>query len=176
MESKKKKKRSQNNIPSTTLPNVHQHLRTSTWLADITPPLTLPSQSSDIFDCSGAHTPGALFWTQPTKAPSLSEDQTMAIHASMRYCLFDRRNSSAVLRKLVLCVNGNIQRLYSSATRKENEVELGDSTLSAPNFVSSLKSRSTKVPDKTLPTKTYSTFHSECVNTGSSLDFLSHVS
>ncbi|XP_059209217.1 molybdenum cofactor biosynthesis protein 1 isoform X2 [Centropristis striata] len=66
----------------------------------------------------------------------------MATHASVCCRLFDRRTS---FRKLFFQrVNGNIERLYSGATHKENELELGDSTSSAPNFASSLKTRSSK--------------------------------
>ncbi|XP_031177209.2 molybdenum cofactor biosynthesis protein 1 isoform X2 [Sander lucioperca] len=70
----------------------------------------------------------------------------MATHASMCYRLFDRHTSSTHFRKLfVQCLNGNIQRPYSGATHKENELELGDSTASsAPNFDSSLKTRSSQ--------------------------------
>ncbi|XP_035530106.1 molybdenum cofactor biosynthesis protein 1 isoform X1 [Morone saxatilis] len=68
----------------------------------------------------------------------------MATHASMCCRLFDRHNSLTHFRKLVQCVNGDIQRLYSSATHKENKLELGDSTLSAPNLAASPKTRSTQ--------------------------------
>ncbi|XP_031732686.1 molybdenum cofactor biosynthesis protein 1 isoform X1 [Anarrhichthys ocellatus] len=64
----------------------------------------------------------------------------MATHASMCCRLFGRHASLPHFRKLFgQRVNG---RLYSSATHKENEAELGDSTSSAANFSSSLKTRS----------------------------------
>ncbi|KAL3048921.1 hypothetical protein OYC64_008411 [Pagothenia borchgrevinki] len=66
----------------------------------------------------------------------------MTSHASMCCRLFDRQRSSKHFRKLFIqCVNGNIQRLYSGATHKENALELGDSTSSAANFASSVKAR-----------------------------------
>ncbi|XP_032356567.1 molybdenum cofactor biosynthesis protein 1 isoform X2 [Etheostoma spectabile] len=70
----------------------------------------------------------------------------MATYASMCYRLFDRHKSSTHFRKLfVQCLNGNIQRPYSGATHKENELELGDPTASsAPNFATSLKTRSSQ--------------------------------
>lgn len=70
----------------------------------------------------------------------------MATHANMCCRLFDRHNSLTHFRKLfVQCVNGSTQRLYSSAPHKENELELGDSTLAAPNFAASVKTRSRQV-------------------------------
>lgn len=74
----------------------------------------------------------------------------MATHARMCCRLFDRYYFPGNLRK-VLFTNGNIQRLHSNATHEENEFELGDSTLSARNFASSLKTQSRKVTEKTLP-------------------------
>ncbi|XP_044021843.1 molybdenum cofactor biosynthesis protein 1 isoform X1 [Siniperca chuatsi] len=66
----------------------------------------------------------------------------MATHASICCRLFDRHNSLTHFRKFfVQCVNGNTPRLYSSATHKENKLELGDSTLSAPNFAASRQER-----------------------------------
>ncbi|KAI4803931.1 hypothetical protein KUCAC02_025576 [Chaenocephalus aceratus] len=68
--------------------------------------------------------------------------RAMTAHASMCCRLFDRQRSSKHFRKLfVQCVNGNIQRLYSGATHKENALELGDSTSSDANFASSVKAR-----------------------------------
>ncbi|XP_038584379.1 molybdenum cofactor biosynthesis protein 1 isoform X2 [Micropterus salmoides] len=69
----------------------------------------------------------------------------MATHASMCCRLFNGHSSLTHFRKLFAqCVNGNTQRLYSSATHKENELELGNSTLSnaTPNFAASMKTRS----------------------------------
>ncbi|XP_050934029.1 LOW QUALITY PROTEIN: molybdenum cofactor biosynthesis protein 1 [Lates calcarifer] len=67
----------------------------------------------------------------------------MASHGSMFCRLFNSHNNLTKFRKLFAkCVNDNIQRPYSSVTHKENEVELGDSTLAAPNFAASLKTRS----------------------------------
>ncbi|XP_037603101.1 molybdenum cofactor biosynthesis protein 1 isoform X1 [Sebastes umbrosus] len=70
----------------------------------------------------------------------------MATHAASMCCrLFDRQPCLTQVRKLLVrCVNGNIQRLYSGATQKENQLELGDSTSSAANFTSPLKTRSTQ--------------------------------
>ncbi|XP_071327355.1 molybdenum cofactor biosynthesis protein 1 isoform X2 [Trachinotus anak] len=66
----------------------------------------------------------------------------MAAVGSMLHRLVDRRNSFIHFRKvLARCGNGTAQRPFSSATHKENEVELGDSTLAAPNFT---RSRSTQ--------------------------------
>ncbi|KAM9340917.1 molybdenum cofactor biosynthesis protein 1-like [Symphorus nematophorus] len=65
----------------------------------------------------------------------------MAAPASMCCRLFDRNYSLTHLRKLAQRVTGNIQRLYSSATHKENELEVGDSTLPAANFAAPLKTR-----------------------------------
>ncbi|XP_076605623.1 molybdenum cofactor biosynthesis protein 1 isoform X1 [Chaetodon auriga] len=65
----------------------------------------------------------------------------MATHASTRCRLLYRHNSLRNVRKLVQCVNRDIERLYSSATHKENKLELGDSTVSAANFALPLKSR-----------------------------------
>ncbi|KAK5885961.1 hypothetical protein CesoFtcFv8_017046 [Champsocephalus esox] len=66
----------------------------------------------------------------------------MTAHASMCCRLFDRQRSSTHFRKLfVQCVNGNIQRMYSGATHKENALALGDSTSSDANFASSVKAR-----------------------------------
>ena len=106
-------------------------------LADVTPPLILPSQTS-----------GRL--TRFTAAEELRVPKTttenlraMTSHASMCCRLFDRQRS---FRKLFIqCVNGNIQRLYSGATHKENALELGDSTSSAANFASSVKARTKQV-------------------------------
>lgn len=70
----------------------------------------------------------------------------MATNAGMYCRLFDRHNNVTHFRKvLVHCVNTNIQRLFSSATQKENELELGDSTSAAPNFTASPKTRSRQV-------------------------------
>ncbi|XP_070698825.1 molybdenum cofactor biosynthesis protein 1 isoform X2 [Pempheris klunzingeri] len=67
----------------------------------------------------------------------------MAARASMCCRLFDRHNGPTHFRKLFRqSGNGSVHRLYSSATHRENELELGDSTLSAPNFAASLKTRS----------------------------------
>ncbi|KAK9533278.1 hypothetical protein VZT92_008406 [Zoarces viviparus] len=64
----------------------------------------------------------------------------MATHASICCRLFGRHTSLPHFRKLFgQRVNG---RLYSSATHTENEAELGDSTSSAANLSSSLKTRS----------------------------------
>ncbi|XP_056250008.1 molybdenum cofactor biosynthesis protein 1 isoform X1 [Seriola aureovittata] len=66
--------------------------------------------------------------------------------------LFDRHSSLINFRKLfALCVNGNVQRPFSSATHKENEVELGDSTLAAPYFARSRSKQERLRNDNTLP-------------------------
>ncbi|KAF7655983.1 hypothetical protein LDENG_00047600 [Lucifuga dentata] len=70
----------------------------------------------------------------------------MAPHGTLCRRLLDRHNSirEALTNLGKLLVNMNILRRYSSATHKENEVELGHSTLAAPNFAASPKSRSEK--------------------------------
>ncbi|TKS86173.1 Molybdenum cofactor biosynthesis protein 1 [Collichthys lucidus] len=63
-------------------------------------------------------------------------------------------NTLTHVRKVSQCVSSNAQRLYSSATQKENELELGESTLSAGNFTASLKTGSREErlrDDSTLP-------------------------
>eukprot|EP00064_Thunnus_orientalis_P007785 superscaffoldBa00000883_g7807 len=78
----------------------------------------------------------------------------MATSASMCCRLFDRHKNVTHFRKvLVQCVNGNIQRLYSSATHKENELALGDSTSAAANFAASPKTRSRqeRLRDHSIP-------------------------
>ncbi|XP_042244414.1 molybdenum cofactor biosynthesis protein 1 isoform X2 [Thunnus thynnus] len=78
----------------------------------------------------------------------------MATNASMCCRLFDRHKNVTHFRKvLVQCVNGNIQRLYSSATHKENELALGDSTSAAANFAASPKTRSRqeRLRDHSIP-------------------------
>ncbi|XP_027130879.1 molybdenum cofactor biosynthesis protein 1 [Larimichthys crocea] len=77
----------------------------------------------------------------------------MAAHVSMCRRVFDF-NTLTHVRKVSQCVSGNAQRLYSSATQKENELELGESTLSAGNFTASLKTGSREErlrDDSTLP-------------------------
>ncbi|KAM7376610.1 hypothetical protein PAMP_006333 [Pampus punctatissimus] len=77
----------------------------------------------------------------------------MAANVSLCCRMFDRQKHATHLRKvLVQCVNGNIQRLYSS-THKENELELGDSTSAAPNFAVSPKTRSRqeRLRDHSIP-------------------------
>lgn len=65
----------------------------------------------------------------------------MAFQAAM-YCRFiDRQTSVTSFRNFGQCFKVDIQRLFSSATHKENELELTDSTLSAPNFAASPKTR-----------------------------------
>ncbi|XP_069578403.1 molybdenum cofactor biosynthesis protein 1 isoform X1 [Brachyistius frenatus] len=67
----------------------------------------------------------------------------MAAHASVYCRVFGRHSRLRNVRKLLArCVNGNSQRMYSSATHKENELELGHSTLTSPNFAASLKTGS----------------------------------
>nr|XP_046268627.1 molybdenum cofactor biosynthesis protein 1 isoform X2 [Scatophagus argus] len=68
----------------------------------------------------------------------------MTTHASMCCRLFVRQNSLTRLRKLVQCANLSIQRLCSSSTHEENELELRDSTSSALNSAASLKTRLNK--------------------------------
>ncbi|XP_034531205.1 molybdenum cofactor biosynthesis protein 1 isoform X2 [Notolabrus celidotus] len=65
----------------------------------------------------------------------------MATHSTVSCRLLNRLNT-LTLNKPLQSVHGDIQRLYSSATQKENELELGDSTLSASNFPAALKSSS----------------------------------
>ncbi|XP_042357252.1 molybdenum cofactor biosynthesis protein 1 isoform X2 [Plectropomus leopardus] len=65
----------------------------------------------------------------------------MSTHASTSCRLFVRRTGLTHFRKLQ-CINGNIQRPYSGATHKENKLELGVPSSSAPNFASNLKTRS----------------------------------
>nr|XP_015824634.2 molybdenum cofactor biosynthesis protein 1 isoform X1 [Nothobranchius furzeri] len=48
------------------------------------------------------------------------------------------------------CVNGVVQRTFSSATHEENEAEVRESTFSAPNFPSPLKTK-LKLNDNILP-------------------------
>ncbi|XP_072221383.1 molybdenum cofactor biosynthesis protein 1 isoform X1 [Leuresthes tenuis] len=67
----------------------------------------------------------------------------MAARTSMCCRWFNRHNTLRNFRKLFApCANGNVQRMYSSATHKENELGPRDSTFTAPNFAASLKSRS----------------------------------
>ena len=54
-------------------------------------------------------------------------------------------SSAAAGAPYAQCVKRRVQRPYSSATHKENQVELGDSNLAAPNFASSPKTRSRQV-------------------------------
>ncbi|XP_029972359.1 molybdenum cofactor biosynthesis protein 1 isoform X2 [Salarias fasciatus] len=65
-------------------------------------------------------------------------------HPALSYCrLLGRRDGLAHFRKL--WVDGSSSRTYSGATtHRENEVELGESTLGAPNFSASLKNSSRK--------------------------------
>lgn len=80
-----------------------------------------------------------------TQTRRLSQNTTtMAAHVSMCRRVFDF-NTLTHVRKVSQCVSGNAQRLYSSATQKENELELGESTLSAGNFTASLKTGSREV-------------------------------
>ncbi|XP_074548858.1 molybdenum cofactor biosynthesis protein 1 isoform X2 [Halichoeres trimaculatus] len=65
----------------------------------------------------------------------------MATHAAV-FCRFLNRLNSLTVFKPVQSVNVDFQRLYSSATHQENELELSDSTLPASNFPASLKSSS----------------------------------
>lgn len=65
----------------------------------------------------------------------------MRTHTAV-FCRFLNRLNSLTVFKPVQSVNGDIQRLYSSATHQENELELSDSTLPASNFTASLKSSS----------------------------------
>ncbi|XP_029983185.1 molybdenum cofactor biosynthesis protein 1 isoform X2 [Sphaeramia orbicularis] len=78
----------------------------------------------------------------------------MASHAS-RYCrLLDRHWTVTPFRKLfVQRSNGNSQRPYSSATYKENQLELGHPTLASTNFAASTKTRSKqeRLKDHSLP-------------------------
>ncbi|XP_013865657.1 molybdenum cofactor biosynthesis protein 1 isoform X4 [Austrofundulus limnaeus] len=68
----------------------------------------------------------------------------MATSTGMCCRLFERHNSFRNIQKLfVRSVNGSVRRMYSSATHKENEtIELGDSTLTAPNFTAAQKTSS----------------------------------
>ncbi|XP_039993970.1 molybdenum cofactor biosynthesis protein 1 isoform X1 [Xiphias gladius] len=70
----------------------------------------------------------------------------MATRGSMFCRLFDRHKCLTNIEKLFAQrVNVHIQRPYSSATHKENELELRDPTLPAPNFAASLTTRSTRL-------------------------------
>ncbi|KAF3844607.1 hypothetical protein F7725_007770 [Dissostichus mawsoni] len=117
---------------------IYKHLLTPVFY--VSPGLHYPA-------CISTYTSGRL--TCFTAAEELRVPKTttenlraMTAHASMCCRLFDRQRSSKHFRKLfVQCVNGNIQRLYSGATHKENALELGDSTSSAANFASSVKAR-----------------------------------
>ncbi|XP_071775062.1 molybdenum cofactor biosynthesis protein 1 isoform X1 [Centroberyx gerrardi] len=71
----------------------------------------------------------------------------MSAHGSMCCRLLERHNGARgalthVGKLFIQCANGKILRRYSSATHKENELELGDSTSVAPNFAAPLKTRS----------------------------------
>lgn len=121
---------------------MHQHnARWHHWLAYTRPWQSF--QSADIFYCSGLH--AARLYKDPKKTPRLPDNQTMAAPSSTCCRLLHRLNSSSFLRRRVQWVSGKIQRLCSSVTHRENKLELGDSTFSAPNFASSLKARSRQV-------------------------------
>lgn len=75
----------------------------------------------------------------------------MAAHARMFGRLFDRQNRVTHFKKILQCLNGNNQRLCSGATHKKNKLELGNATLSAPNFNASLKTR----PKEVILERTY---------------------
>ncbi|XP_026210347.1 molybdenum cofactor biosynthesis protein 1 isoform X2 [Anabas testudineus] len=62
----------------------------------------------------------------------------MAAHASMCCRLSDRSSSSLSRFRKVF----SVERLFFTATHRKNEVELGDSTLAAPNFTAPVKSGS----------------------------------
>ncbi|KAM3594672.1 uncharacterized protein V6R79_011945 [Siganus canaliculatus] len=78
----------------------------------------------------------------------------MAIQTAM-YCRFiDRQANFTNFRHVGQCLKLDFQRLFSSATHKENELELTDSTLSATNFAASPKTRLRKerlIEDNILP-------------------------
>ncbi|KAM4625386.1 molybdenum cofactor biosynthesis protein 1 isoform 2-T2 [Polymixia lowei] len=70
----------------------------------------------------------------------------MATHGSMCCRLIDRRNDTRAAltyfgKLFAQCANGEIRRSYSSATHKENQFELTDSS-SDSNFAASLKTKS----------------------------------
>ncbi|XP_028250419.1 molybdenum cofactor biosynthesis protein 1 isoform X2 [Parambassis ranga] len=71
----------------------------------------------------------------------------MAAHVSLRCSLMARHGILTNARKLF--GNGKVERMYSSATHKENELELRDS---APNFATSLKTsrRQERLPDNNI--------------------------
>lgn len=68
----------------------------------------------------------------------------MAAARSVLCRSFDTHSRLSYLRRLyVQCVSGSTQRLFSSATQKENEVELGDSTVAAvvPSYFTRSRTR-----------------------------------
>lgn len=90
----------------------------------------------------------------------------MAAFESMRCRLLNRQTMSAGLRLLSRRASGGAWRGCSSATRRENELELGDSSsVSAPNLVSAPKLSPERVRDTTPHTELH-LFSSQSVNTG----------
>ncbi|XP_026163671.1 molybdenum cofactor biosynthesis protein 1 isoform X2 [Mastacembelus armatus] len=80
----------------------------------------------------------------------------MATHAVLCCRLSDGRSLTSLSKLLVQSVTRNIHRLFSSATHKQDEVELGESSVSvaAPNFAASVKPRTGQErvqDDGTLP-------------------------
>ncbi|KAG7225150.1 hypothetical protein INR49_014781 [Caranx melampygus] len=65
---------------------------------------------------------------------------------------FDTHSRLSDLRTLyVQCGSGSTPRPFSSATQKENEVELGDSTAAAPSYFTRSRTRQERLRDNTLP-------------------------
>lgn len=127
--------------PGTTLPSVHRHSRRLAGLADVTPPLLLPSWRPARLTC---FTAGELAAGAPHTP--VRENKTMAARARLCRRVFVGASSGTQSGKLFAQrPDGSTGRPYSSATHKENELELGGSTLSAPTNPASLKTRSRQV-------------------------------
>lgn len=117
---------------------------TSPGLADVTPPPVLCSASWHVL-------PPWKFLRTTTNPELRGAKKPAAARDSMRYHWFNRQNMSAVFRQLSQRASGSARRVSSSATHRENQHELGDSTsVSAPNFASSPKTRTRKVTGQTV--------------------------
>lgn len=90
----------------------------------------------------------------------------MAAFESVRCRFLNRQAMSAALRLLSRRASGGAWRGCSSATRRENELELGDSSsVSAPNLISAPKLSPGRVRGITPHTELH-LFSSRSVNTG----------